>query len=204
MPSDQICLITSKSIELVQIFPTTLKTKTLSKHELSVQWVKYSPITNTFVVPCAGENAVQLVLYSSNSLVKLPKLEISTMYRYWRRIKAGAQTRAILSIKEKSMWLLRLYDQAYLVHLISVNEESRLVVYLVDRQAKQLVEESFCILGSARESYAINVIDNLITVHYLQAKVTTLFDIKSVPTEHGPSISGSNQSIRGVIINVNL
>ena len=66
------------------------------------------------------------------------------------------------------MWLLHLYDKNYVGHLISLNDESRLMLYQISREQKLVTEEAFCLLGSARESYTVNVIDNLIVVHYLQ------------------------------------
>ena len=62
---------------------------------------------------------------------------------------------------------------------------------------KAYVEEAFVILGSPGESYAVNTLDNLIMVHNMNAKSTMLFDIKGVPSEHGPSITGLSQSIKG-------
>ena len=76
----------------------------------------------------------------------------------------------ISSLKDKAVWLLRLYNENYLGHLISINDENRLVLYKIIKESKQIVEEAFCVLGSARESYAVNVIDNLIIVHYLQVR----------------------------------
>ena len=52
------------------------------------------------------------------------------------------------------------------------------------------MEEAFALLGTPGESYAVNTVDNLIMVHNMNTKVTVLFDIKGVPSEHGPSITG--------------
>ena len=89
---------------------------------------------------------------SGNNLVKLPKLEIPSIY----------------SIKEKSLWLFRLYDENYLGHLIAINDESRLFIYKINQGAKTVIEEAFCVLGPVRESYGVSIIDNLIVVSYLQ------------------------------------
>ena len=86
------------------------------------------------------------------------------------------------------MWLLRLYDQNYLGHLISINEESRLVLYQVTRENKQITEEAFCVLGSARESYAVNVIDNLIVVHYLQVRTKQKLNLENLNLTPGTNI----------------
>ena len=75
--------------------------------------------------------------------------------------------------------------------------EDRLILYNVSKSEKVYVEDAFFILGSPGESYAVNSIDNLVMVHNMNSQSTSIFDIKSVPSEHGPSISGLNQSIKG-------
>jgi len=178
---NKICVLTTKSIEVIQIFADTGKTKCLARHDVTVYWCKYSHATNSMVVSSSpGDNHLHLFTYQNSQLVKLPKLEIP------------------FAIKEKTVWLFKLYGCSYLCHLFCANNEDRLILYnLTKADNKAYVEEAFVILGSPGESYAVNTLDNLIMVHNMNAKSTMLFDIKGVPSEHGPSITGLSQSIKG-------
>ena len=117
-----------------------------------VQWCKYSSTCEVFIISNGADNILHIFGCSGNNLVKLPKLEIPSIY----------------SIKEKSLWLFRLYDENYLGHLIAINDESRLFIYKINQGAKSVIEEAFCVLGPVRESYGVSIIDNLIVVSYLQ------------------------------------
>ena len=117
---------------------------------------------------------MHIFTFQNGQLVKLPKLEIPRG----------------IAIKEKTVWLFRLYNSSYLCHLFCVNNEDRLILYNISKAEKTYVEEAFAILGTPGESYAVNTVDNLIMVHNMNTKVTVLFDIKGVPSEHGPSITG--------------
>ena len=41
---DQLCIITNKSIELLQLFPANQKTKVLAKHDISVRFYFFNVI----------------------------------------------------------------------------------------------------------------------------------------------------------------
>ena len=58
------------------------------------------------------------------------------------------------SIKEKTVWLFRLYDKNYICHLFCVNDEDRLIFYNISRNEKQFIEDAFFILGPPGEAYS--------------------------------------------------
>jgi hypothetical protein len=178
LKNDQLAIITTKSLELVQISVNTSKSKTLSKEDISVAWCKYSPESSVFVISTGQE--ISAYLYARDCFAKISKLEIPR----------------VSSLKEKAVWIIQLYKTTFICHLIVQNDETRLILHQVKKNS--VAEESFMILGSAKDSYTLNVVDNLVVIHNLQLKLTSVFDVRAIPSEHGPSITGSIVSIKGL------
>ncbi|CBY31858.1 unnamed protein product [Oikopleura dioica] len=178
LKNDQLAIVTTKSLELIQISVNTSKAKTLSKEDIAVAWCKYSAESSVFVISTGQE--ISAYLYARDCYTKISKLEIPR----------------VSSLKEKAVWIIQLYKTTYICHLIVQNDETRLILHHVKKNC--VTEESFMILGSAKDSYTLNVVDNLVAIHNLQLKLTSVFDVRAIPSEHGPSITGSIVSIKGL------
>ena len=178
LKNDQLAIVTTKSLELVQISVNTSKSKTLSKEDISVAWCKYSAESSVFVISTGQE--ISAYLYARDCFTKISKLEIPR----------------VSSLKEKAVWIIQLYKTTFICHLIVQNDETRLILHQVKKNS--VTEESFMILGGAKDSYTLNVVDNLVVIHNLQLKLTSVFDVRAIPSEHGPSITGSIVSIKGL------
>ena len=51
------------------------------------------------------------------------------------------------------------------------NNEDRLILYNTSKSEKVQVEDAFFILGKPGEAYAVNTVDNLVMVHFMNSKV---------------------------------
>jgi hypothetical protein len=130
----KLAILTSKNIEIIQIFKDSGKSKLLASHNLTIYWSKYSNSTSTFVISSSpSDNIIHLFRFENNQLIKLPKIEIPRG----------------ISIKEKTVWLLRLYGVSYVCHLFCINNEDRLILYNISNSNKGVhVEDAFFILGN--------------------------------------------------------
>ena len=76
-----------------------------------------------------------------------------------------------ISVKEKTVWIFKLYGVCYICHLFCCNNEDRLILYNTSKSEKVQVEDAFFILGKPGEAYAVNTVDNLVMVHFMNSKV---------------------------------
>lgn len=113
-------------------------------------------VTNTFVISSSpSDNILHLFSYDHNQLNKLQKIEIPRG----------------ISVKEKTVWIFKLYGVCYICHLFCCNNEDRLILYNTSKSEKVQVEDAFFILGKPGEAYAVNTVDNLVMVHFMNSKV---------------------------------
>ncbi|EDV23201.1 uncharacterized protein TRIADDRAFT_58243 [Trichoplax adhaerens] len=173
----EVVFITNQSVEYYQVNPDRNVVKLLKLYSINVNWAIFQPRFSTLVVSSsASSTLLQPYMFQNGQVNKLPKFEV-----------AKSLTSEVL--QERDVVVTVIYGQLYILVLRSVPRSQNvtlsapslgsvagdIVMYALykDSPARVAAILSVNIPGS----FATHIVDNLILVHHLNAKVSLLFDI---------------------------
>jgi len=158
-------IVTSTAVELYQF---KLKLKLLKDIKLNtISWVVFEPKHRVLLVASPPTTAngitsvvIQPISFAPNNMAKLQRLTLTTQGK--------------VSMKETDVLLANLYGKFYVIHNDSQNS-AEIVLYQLSRET---VIKAFTLNLHSPSPVQLQIIDHLIVVHNMYAKIIMIFDIK--------------------------
>ncbi|XP_065668731.1 regulator of MON1-CCZ1 complex [Hydra vulgaris] len=171
--NNDIVFVTNQGIEFYQVQNEKYSLKLIKTYRTSVNWFVFLP--DVFVLLLSSDimgNMIHPYIFKNGSITRLSKFEVENP-----PCSRNSQAAALL---ERDVTIANIYNNIYVVvlrnHPRSMNSVgAEIVLYQLQKEGPAKKTAVLCLGAVGR--FAVNVVDNLISVHHQASKTSMIFDI---------------------------
>jgi len=175
---NDIVYVTNQGIEFYQVQNDKSSLKLLKHYHANVNWFVYLPDSAVLLLSSGiMGNIIHPYVFRAGNIIRLPKFEVEN--------PPSTRNPQPASLLERDVTVANIYNNIYVVVLRnqsrSMNSAGAEIVLYQLQKDSPAKKTAILRLGSVGR-FAVNVVDNLISVHHQASKTSMLFDI-SLPCD---------------------